>query len=340
MGRIWSPQIESMKRQQLEEMQMNLLKKQLTYVYHRAPFYQKLYKKSGVKLDDIKNIDDLEKLPLTKPGDLQAEMKETGDEYSGRLCVPENELLAVYGPNQHPMPENPLITGITDSDRNTIIQHLARNLMMAGVYSGDTIQSLCWAWEPFNRLYMAANLLISPSVSEILGIIPITLEIITLEAPRTFSTARLLKPSLIIADTSHLMQLAAVCQQNKISPEEMGYKTIILKEQRIPSDKETKEVGDRWKAKVHNMLEVQDNMFYMMDCEKHDGLHVWEDAFIAEIVDEKTGEKVGNGEPGKLVITNLFAKGTPMIRYLTKVTAKMDRTPCDCGRTHSRIKPQ
>jgi len=340
LSRLWSPQIESMEREQLEEMQMELLKKQLKYVYQRAPFYQKLYKKSGVKLDDIKNIDDLEKLPLTKTVDLQAEMKETRDEYSGRLCVPESELLAVYGPNQHPMPENPLITGITDSDRNTIIQHLARKLIMAGVYSGDTIQSLCWAWEPFNRLYMAAILLTSPSVSEILGIIPITLEIIPLEAPRTFSTARLLKPSLIIADTGHLRQLAAVCQQNKISPEEIGYKTIILKEQRILSEKEIKEISDKWKAKVHNMLEVQDNMFYAMDCDKHKGLHIWEDAFIAEIVDETTGEKVREGEAGKLAITNLFAKGTPMIRYLTNVTAKIDRSPCDCGRTHSRLKPQ
>lgn len=340
MSRLWSPHIESMKREQIEEMQTELLKKQLNYVYHRAPFYQKLYKKSGVKPDDVKNINDLQKLPLTKTGDLQAEMKETGDEYSGRLCVPESELLAVYGPNQHPMPENPLITGITDSDRNTIIQHLARNLIMSGIYSGDTIQSLCWAWEPFNRIYMVANLLISPSVSEILGITPVTLEIIPLEAPRTFATARLLKPSLIIADIGHLTQLAAICQQNNISPEEIGYKTIILKEQRMLSEKETKEVSEKWKAKVHNMLAVQDNMLYAEDCNIHNGLHIWEDAFIPEIVDEETGEKVGEGEAGKLAITNLFAKGNPMIRYLTNITAKIEKTPCNCGRTHSRLKPQ
>ncbi|MFB0561947.1 MAG: phenylacetate--CoA ligase family protein [Candidatus Lokiarchaeia archaeon] len=340
MSRIWTPSIESMEREQLEELQTQLLRKQLDYVYYRAPFYHKQFDKSGVKPNDVKTVNDLQKLPLTKAEDLQTEMKETGDEYSGRLCVPESELLAVYGPNQHPMPENPLITGITDSDRNTIIQHLARNLIMTGIYSGETIQSLCWAWEPFNRIYIAANLLISPSVSEILGITPVTLEIIPLEAPRTFSTARLLKPSLIIADIGHLMQLATICQQNNISPEEMGYKTILLKEQRILSDKETKEVSEKWKAKVHNMLAVQDNMFYVEDCNTHKGLHIWEDAFIAEIVDEETGKKVGDGEAGKLVITNLFAKGNPMIRYLTNVSAKIDRTPCDCGRTHSRLKPQ
>ncbi len=340
MSRIWEPSIESMEREQLEELQTQLLRNQLDYVYDRAPFYHKQFDNSGVKPSDVKKVNDLQKLPLTKAEDLQIEMKKTGDEYSGRLCVPESELLTVYGPNQHPMPENPLLTGITDSDRNTIIQHLARNLIMTGVYSGDTIQSLCWAWEPFNRLYMAAQAFLSPSVSEILGIMPVTLEIITLEAPRTFATASLLKPSAIIADTGHLTQLATVCEQNGVSPEKMGYQKIILKEPRILSDQETKEVSEKWGADVYNMLAVQDNMFYVEDCSIHDGLHVWEDAFIAEIVDEETGEPLGEGEAGKLAVTNLFAKGNPTIRYLTNVTAKIDRTPCDCGRTHSRIKPQ
>jgi phenylacetate-CoA ligase len=327
-----------MRREQLEEMQTQLLKNQLNYVYDRAPFYHKQFNSAGVKPNDIKNLDDLRKIPLTKVSELQAEMKETSDEYSGRLCVPESELLTVYGPNQHPLPENPLLTGITDHDRNVIIQHLVRNLKMTGVRSGDTIQSLCWAWEPFNRVYIVSYMSLSPSVSDILGIMPATLEIIPLEAPRTFNTARLLKPSTIIANLGHLAQLAQLCKQNNVSPEEMGYKKIILKEERILSDKETKNAGEMWKADVYNMLAVQDNMFYVEDCDSHDGLHVWEDAFIVEIVNVETGETLGDGETGKLVITNLFAKGNPMIRYLTNVSAKIDRTPCECGRTHSRLK--
>lgn len=340
MSRSWNPSIESMERELLEEMQTQLLRNQLSYVYDRAPFYHKQFDKTGVKPSGVKTIDDLRKIPLTKTGDLQAEMREQGDPYSGRLCVPESELLAVYGPNQHPMPENPLLTGITDGDRNAIIQHLVRDLAMTGISTGDTIQSLCWAWEPFNYLYIAANVFLSPSVSETLGIVPVTLEIIPLEASRTFATASLFKPSAIIADIGHLTQLATVCEQNGVSPEEMGYQKIILKEQRILSDQETKEVSEKWRADVHNMLAVQDNMFYTEDCDAHDGLHVWEDAFIAEIVDEETEEPLGEGEAGKLAITNLFAKGNPTIRYLTNVTAKIDRTPCDCGRTHSRLKPQ
>lgn len=340
MSRIWEPSIESMKREKIEELQTQLLRKQLDYVYDRAPFYHKQFDNSGVKPSDVKTVNDIHKLPLTKVEDLQTEMKETGDEYSGRLCVPESELLTVYGPNQHPMPENPLLTGITDSDRNTIIQHLARNLTMTGIQTGDTIQSLCWAWEPFNRVYISAIITLSPSVSEILGIIPVTLEIISLEARRTFATASLLKPSTIIADLGHLTQLAVVGEENGVSPEKMGYQKIILKEARILGDKETKEVSEKWKADVHNMLAVQDNLLYAEDCSAHNGLHVWEDAFIVEIVDEETREPAGDNGTGQLAITNLFAKGNPMIRYLTNVTAKIDRTPCDCGRTHSRLKPQ
>jgi phenylacetate-CoA ligase len=339
MSRIWNPSVESMSREQLEESQGKLLRNQLHYVYGGARFYHKQFDKSGFNPSDIKGIEDLRKVPLTIKSDLEAEMSESGDTYSGRLCVPERELFAVYGPNQHPMSENPLFTGITPFDREEIVHHLARNFMMTDIRPGDTVQSLCWAWEPFNNLYIAANLS-NPSVSEVLGIVPVNLEIITIEARRTFSTASLLKPSAIIADTFHMIQYATVCEENGVSPENMGYKKIVLKEGKILSEKETRGVAEQWKADVHNMLAIQDNLLYAEDCSKHNGLHVWEDAFIAEIVDQDTGEPLDEGEAGKLAITNLFAKGCPMIRYLTDVTARIDRTPCECGRTHSRLKPE
>lgn len=344
--RSWTPQVESMPREKLEEMQTQLLRSQLNYVYDRAPFYHKHFEKSGVKPSNVKSLNDLRKIPLTKASDLQSEMGETGDPYSGRRCVPEGEILTVYGPNQHPMPENPLLTGITDCDRNVIIQHLARNLVMSGIHSGETIQSLCWAWELFNRLYINAHLYLSPSLCEIMGIVPVTLEIISLEAQRTFATASLLKPSTIIADLGHLAQLAAVAEQNGVKAEEMGCKRIILKEQRILTDKEKETVRGQWKADVYTMLAVQDNMLYAADCDRHNGLHVWEDAFIVEVVDEETGEPLEDGEEGKLAVTNLFAKACPMIRYLTGVTARIDirfstedfieltEETCERGTTH------
>jgi len=77
-----------------------------------------------------------------------------------------------------------------------------------------------------------------------------------------------------------------------------------------------------------------------MDCEAHDGLHVWEDHYIVEIVDPKTGETVDDGETGELVVTALTREALPVIRFRTAdLTRVISREPCDCGRTHIRIAP-
>ena len=86
------------------------------------------------------------------------------------------------------------------------------------------------------------------------------------------------------------------------------------------------------------MFEVQDNLFYAMDCLEQNGMHVWDDAFYVEALDEKN-EVVGPGEVGKLTLTNLFAEGTPIIRYKTDIDVSIEEGVCACGRAHTRIVP-
>jgi phenylacetate-CoA ligase len=77
-----------------------------------------------------------------------------------------------------------------------------------------------------------------------------------------------------------------------------------------------------------------------MDCTAHDGLHVWEDQYIIEIIDPKTGEPVADGEEGELVFTSLTREALPMIRFRTAdLTRIISREVCDCGRTHLKIAP-
>ena len=74
-----------------------------------------------------------------------------------------------------------------------------------------------------------------------------------------------------------------------------------------------------------------------IDCSEHNGLHLWEDHFIAEIVNPATGEPVPEGELGELVLTNLTKEGSPLIRYRTRDLTSIDTRPCKCGRTHVRL---
>jgi len=67
------------------------------------------------------------------------------------------------------------------------------------------------------------------------------------------------------------------------------------------------------------------------------GLHGWEDHFLFEVIDPKTLEPVKDGDPGELVITTLTKEALPMVRYRTRDITRLERAPCDCGRTHVRI---
>jgi phenylacetate-CoA ligase len=73
------------------------------------------------------------------------------------------------------------------------------------------------------------------------------------------------------------------------------------------------------------------------ECEQQNGMHVWGDLALVEIVDPKTGKKVAPGEKGELVITMLQKEALPIIRYRTGDITTLNEEPCACGRTHPRI---
>jgi len=75
-----------------------------------------------------------------------------------------------------------------------------------------------------------------------------------------------------------------------------------------------------------------------IDCKAHNGIHVWEDHYVVEIVNPETGEVLPDGEEGELVVTTLTREGLPLIRYRTRdITKIISKERCDCGRTHLRL---
>jgi phenylacetate-CoA ligase len=73
------------------------------------------------------------------------------------------------------------------------------------------------------------------------------------------------------------------------------------------------------------------------ECVRQDGMHLWEDAYVAEIIDPVTTEPVAEGEVGELVLTTLCRRGMPILRYRTRDLTRFIPGPCACGRVHRRI---
>jgi phenylacetate-CoA ligase len=98
-----------------------------------------------------------------------------------------------------------------------------------------------------------------------------------------------------------------------------------------------KRIQDAWNMDVHDIYGLTEmcGPGVSTDCDQHDGLHLWEDNFLVEVLDPITLEPVGPEEEGEMVLTTLTKEGMPLIRYRTRDLTKLyDINICDCGRTH------
>ncbi|MCD6573428.1 MAG: phenylacetate--CoA ligase, partial [Thermoplasmata archaeon] len=107
----------------------------------------------------------------------------------------------------------------------------------------------------------------------------------------------------------------------------------------------TKEMKRRlskmWDMDVHDIYGLTEmcGPGVSSDCDAHDGLHLWEDHFLPEIIDPNTGDVIGKEEEGELVLTTLTKEGMPIIRYRTRDITFLYDGECECRRTHVRHAP-
>ena len=107
-----------------------------------------------------------------------------------------------------------------------------------------------------------------------------------------------------------------------------------------PHSEETRQkIEEFYGVKAYNSygLSEMDGPGVAFECPYQNGMHVWEDNFIVEIIDPDTLEPVPDGEEGELVLTTLLRDGMPILRYRTKDLTRIIPGPCECGRTHIRI---
>ena len=106
------------------------------------------------------------------------------------------------------------------------------------------------------------------------------------------------------------------------------------------SEKMRSEIESKLQIKaldIYGLSEIMGPGVGMECCDAQDGLHIWEDHFLIEIIDPETGEQLPLGESGELVITTITKEAQPLIRYRTRDITRIEAIPCRCGRTHRRI---
>ncbi|HET6488360.1 MAG TPA: AMP-binding protein, partial [Syntrophales bacterium] len=138
---------------------------------------------------------------------------------------------------------------------------------------------------------------------------------------------------------SYALHLHSVFEELKVDSRKDTKVRIAFVGAEPHTEKTRKKIEEFYGWKVFNSygLSEMNGPGVAFECPAQNGLHIWEDNFLVEIIDPKTLKPVPDGEEGELVMTTLLREGMPIVRYRTKDLTRIIPGPCECGRTHRRI---
>ena len=320
---IWAKE-ETLSRKEIEEIQLEKLKKVVARVYEKVEPYRAKMDEAGVKPEDIKSLDDLKKLPFTTKQDMR-------DTYPfGLFAVDKSELLRIHASSG--TTGKPTVVGYTKNDLETWSECVARLAVAGGAVKEDVCQ-ICFGYGMFTGALGLHN-----------GLERIGACIIPSSTGNTEKQLMYMKDygtTLLVATPSYALRIGEVALQMGLNPKtELNIKTAL-----VGSELMTEPMRNEMKKLFGDDLAVTQN--YGMseligpgvsgECTELCGMHINEDHFLAEIIDPQTGEVLPAGEKGELVVTCLSKEALPLIRYRTRDITRLMYEPCKCGRTTARM---
>ncbi len=323
---FWDPEIEKMKREELEKLQLKKLKWQVERVYKYSEFYREKFREAGVKPDDIKKLEDIAKLPILTNADLRKEQSEHPP--VGRYAVaPKSDWKEL-----HPSTGTtgiPVNTIWTYKDAEIIADHTARLMWGFGVRKDDIVQNA------FSYGLWVAGLAVHYGCEKIGAfVIPIG----ATSSERQVYFMQNAGSTVIMATPSFGLYIAEKLKEKGVDPESLALRIGSFGGEagtENPATRKRLEEGLGIDAyDIYGLAEIGPT--FAAECKEKAGLHFVEDHYLIEVLDPETKEPLGPGEKGVMVITHLSREGTPMIRYWTNDIVKLEYDKCACGRTHVR----
>ncbi|MGI6683939.1 MAG: phenylacetate--CoA ligase family protein [Bacillota bacterium] len=317
----WNERYECMPREELETLQLERLKQTVERVYHNVPHYRKAMQEKGVEPGDIKQLSDLSKLPFTVKTDLR-------DNYPyGLFAAPLSEIVRIHSSSG--TTGKPIVVGYTRQDLNTWSELAARSLGFAGVTKQDVIQ-ISYGYGLFTGGLGIHN-----------GAEKVGASVIPTSGGNNKRQVMIMKDfgSTALACTpSYALVLAEEMEELGINKEEIKLKAGIFGAEPW-TEAMRKEIENRLGLSAHDIYGLSEVMGpgVAMECSEKNGLHIFEDHFIPEIINPETGETLPYGEKGELVFTTITKEGFPVIRYRTRDLSSLHIEECPCGRTHVRM---
>lgn len=303
---------------QLNEMQFNLLKKQLSNLKERSAFYAEKY--ADFDPATVQTQEDFENIPFTEKSDLR-------EAYPlGLAAVPEEEIVRIHSSSG--TTGTPVIIPYTQKDVDDWATLFARCYEMAGVTNKDRIQIT-----PGYGLWTAG--IGFQAGAERIGAMTVPMGPGNTEKQLQFM--RDMQTTVLTATSSYALLLAEEIQARGIRDQ------IALKKGIIGSERWSQKMRER----IKNELGIQIYDIYGLtevygpgigiSCDYDQGMHYWDDYIYIEILDPETLKPVPDGEWGEICITTLVKEGAPLIRFRTHDLSRIIPGECPCGSRFPRL---
>ncbi|HEY5718248.1 MAG TPA: phenylacetate--CoA ligase [Motiliproteus sp.] len=319
---MYQPEVETLPREQLEQLQLERLRKTLQHAYTNVPHFKQRFDDAGVKPEDLKTLKDIAKFPFTVKTDLR-------DNYPfGMFAVPRQQVARVHASSG--TTGKPTVVGYTKGDLDRWAQLMARSIACAGGAPGDMLHN-AYGYGLFTG-----------GLGAHYGAEKLGCTVTPMSGGNTEKQNIVLRDfgaDVLCATPSFALNLAEHAEKQGIDLRSAPLRVGIFGAE--PWSEEMRaELEERLNIKavdIYGLSEIMGPGVAVECVEAQAGLHGWEDHFLFEVIDPDSGEPLPIGETGELVITTLTKEALPMIRYRTRDITRLTTEPCSCGRTHVRI---
>ncbi len=310
---FWNEKMETLRGKDLQELQLKRLKETVARTQNIG-FYKKMFDEAGLRPQDIKSLDDLSKIPFTKKSDLR------GGYPFGFLAVPMSKINRIHTTSG--TTGKPTVVAYTKNDLNSWSELIARNLTMVGLREGDMFQNAS------NYSLFTGGLGFHYGAEKIgCAVVPAGVG----NTKRQIEMIQDFGVNAIHCTPSYAMHLTEVAEDMHANLDSLRIGVFGAESW---SENMRRDLEARLNIKAYDSYGMSE-LFgpgVAFECPEQNGLHIWHDCYIVEIIDPATGENLGPGEKGEMVITPLVKEAMPLLRYRTGDITMLMEDDCPCGR--------
>ena len=315
------PEFEKLTRSEIEALQTERLKKTVRQCMN-SEFYRRRFAESHIDPDDIRSLSDLSRIPFTTKQDLR-------DSYPfGMSAVPLSRVVRLHSSSG--TTGTPTVILHTQRDLDEWANAVARCLYMVGLRPGDIFQTS-------SGYGMFTGGLGFQYGAERLGMLTVPAAAGNTKRQIKFITD--FGTTALHAIPSYAGRLYEVMEEMGIDPRRDTHLRTLIIGAEPHSEEQRRRIEQMLGVKAYNSFGMSEmcGPGVAFECTEQNGLHIWEDYYIVEIVDPMTLEPVPEGEVGELVLTTINREAMPLLRYRTRDLTRILPGECPCGRHHLRL---